>query len=275
MKNTIKKTITFITVLALALTLATPVTAEAATKVKLNKTKVTLNVKKTCQLKVTGTKKKVTWKSNKPKVAKVNSKGKVTAVAKGTATITAKISGKKYTCKVTVKQPVTSVTLNKKTATLTKKGATVTLKATAKPSNANNRKITWKSSNTKVATVSGNGKVTAVANGTATITATAADGSGKKANCKITVKIAGTTPPAVTEKPTECQHDWKEHVVTTGTAIICNGCGQEFSNNEEFTEHSWNMSMNGDYNHNGCGITPITTVDYEYCTKCGAKRNVQ
>ena len=119
----------------------------------MNKTEIALNVKKSYNLKVAGTTKKVIWSTSKKSVATVNSKGKITAKKKGTATITAKVSGKKYSCKVTVRQPVTSVTLNKKTATLTKKGATVTLKATAKPTNANQRKVTWKSNNTKVAKV--------------------------------------------------------------------------------------------------------------------------
>lgn len=79
------------------------ITVEAASKVKLNKTKATVYVGKSTQLKVTGTKKKVTWKSSNKKIATVTSKGKVTAKKKGTATITATVSGKKYTCKVTVK----------------------------------------------------------------------------------------------------------------------------------------------------------------------------
>lgn len=170
------------------------VTAEAASAIRLNKTKVTLNVKKTTQLKVSGTTKKVTWSSSDNKVATVTSKGKVTAKKKGTATITARVGGKKYTCKVTVKQPVTSVTLNKKSCTLKKKGATVTLKATVKPTTANNRTVKWTTSNKKVATVNSKGKVTAVGNGTATITATAADGSNKNAACKITVNIPVVTP---------------------------------------------------------------------------------
>lgn len=184
----IKKSITTLIIVAMAFTLAMPVTAQAKAKPTLNKTKLTINVKKSYQLKVKGTSKKAKWTTSNKKVVAVNSKGKITAKKRGTAKITAKVSGKRYTCKVTVKQPVTSITLNKKTATLTKKGATVSLKATAKPTNANNRKVTWKSSNTKVAKVSSKGVVTAVANGTATIAATAADGSKKKATCKVTVK---------------------------------------------------------------------------------------
>jgi len=59
---------------------------------------------------------------------------------------------------------------------------------TAKPSDATNKAVTWKSSNTKIATVDKNGKVKAVKKGTVTITATAKDGSGKKVTCKVTVK---------------------------------------------------------------------------------------
>ena len=87
----------------------------------------------------------------------------------------------------TAAKKVTSIKLNKTTATLAK-GKTVTLKATVKPADASNTKVTWTSSNTKVATVDKNGKVKAVGKGTATITCKAADGSGKKATCKITVK---------------------------------------------------------------------------------------
>lgn len=80
-----------------------PVTVEAATKVKISKTKITLNKGQVVTLKLTGTKEKVTWRSSDKKVAIVNSKGKVTAKANGTATITATVSGKRYTCRVTVK----------------------------------------------------------------------------------------------------------------------------------------------------------------------------
>lgn len=80
---------------------------------------------------------------------------------------------------------VTKITLNKKTAGLVK-GKTVTLKATVTPDNASNKAVTWKSSNTKVATVDNNGKVKALKLGKATITATAADGSGVSASCQVT-----------------------------------------------------------------------------------------
>lgn len=111
MKTTIKKIITFVTVITLALTLATPVTAEAAAKKtpKINKTKATLTItkKKTkpaVQLKVKNAGgKKVKWTSSNKKVATVNKNGKVVAKKKGTTVVRAKVGKKTLTCKVTVK----------------------------------------------------------------------------------------------------------------------------------------------------------------------------
>ncbi len=167
------------------------------TGITLNRISASIEKGKTLQLKATvtpdnATNKAVTWTSSNTKIATVSSTGKVTAKAAGTVTITCTAkdgSGKKATCKVTVTNPVvkaTKVTLNKTKATLSPK-ETLTLKATVTPTNATNKGVTWKSSNTKIATVSSTGKVTAKAAGTVTITCTAKDGSGKKATCKITV----------------------------------------------------------------------------------------
>ena len=81
---------------------------------------------------------------------------------------------------------VTSVLLNK-TSTELVVGGTETLTATVNPSNATNKNVTWSSSNTSVATVDSDGKVTAVAPGSATITVKTADGN-KTATCSVTVK---------------------------------------------------------------------------------------
>ena len=70
-----------------------------------------------------------------------------------------------------------------------KKGETLTLKAVVAPEKATNKGIKWSSSNTKIAAVDKNGKVKALQNGTATIKATAKDGSGVSASCKITSSI--------------------------------------------------------------------------------------
>lgn len=86
-----------------------PLVVEAATKVKINKTKATLFTGQTLQLKLTGTKSKIVWSTSNSKIAVVTKNGKVSARAKGTATITAKVNNKKYICKVTVKQKKSTV----------------------------------------------------------------------------------------------------------------------------------------------------------------------
>ncbi len=85
---------------------------------------------------------------------------------------------------------VSSITLSQTSLTMTSKGQTASLTATVSPDNAANKNITWSSSNSSVATVNANGTVTAVTNGTADITATAADGSGVSAKCSVTVRVA-------------------------------------------------------------------------------------
>ena len=112
---------------ALAVT-AVPIHSLAKAKVKLNKTKLSMNVGKTATLKLKNNKKKVKWSSSNKKVARVSAKGKVKGLKKGKATITAKVGKKKYKCKVTVKA--------RKEAKATKKPVPVprpTAKATEKP----------------------------------------------------------------------------------------------------------------------------------------------
>ena len=160
-----------------------------ATSVKLSKTALTLDNGRTATLTATvnptnATNKTVTWTSSNTSIATV-SKGKVTAKAKGIATITAKTSnGKKATCKVTVKQPVTSIKLDTQKVSWPQK-ETFQLKATVNPSNANDKTVTWISSNTKIATVSYKGIVACKSKGTTTITAKSSN--GKTATCKLTV----------------------------------------------------------------------------------------
>ena len=160
------------------------------------KTKVSVSGKKVS--------KAVTYKTSNKKVATVNAKGKITAKKKGTATITIySKADKKKTCKikVTVGTPVTKVKLNKTKANLNV-GKSLTLKTTLSPKKPSNKGIIWKSSNTKVATVTSKGVVKAKKAGTVKITATAKDGSGKKATCKITVKKAASIIPIPTpEEP--------------------------------------------------------------------------
>ncbi|RHT01808.1 hypothetical protein DW904_06045 [Ruminococcus sp. AM42-11] len=84
---------------------------------------------------------------------------------------------------------VSGIILNQTSLTMTSKGQTASLTATVNPGNAANKSITWSSSDSSIATVNANGTVTAIANGTADITATAADGSGVSAKCSVTVRV--------------------------------------------------------------------------------------
>lgn len=204
-----KKKLIFFTLFLAVTMLIVPVSSEAAKRVKLNKKSVSLYEGKSIKLKVSGTKAKVKWSSNKKSVATVTSKGKVTARKKGIAKITAKVSGKKYTCKVTVKKKrasnknsntsqsnnngntpsvirVTGISLNYKSANL-RIGDTCLLSAVITPSNAANTSVAWSSSNPAVASVSSTGIVTALSTGNTTITATTADGS-HTASCIVNVQ---------------------------------------------------------------------------------------
>ena len=141
--------------------------------------------------------KKVTFKTSNKKIVTVNTKGKITAKKKGTAkiyVISKADKKKKCTITVTVGTPVTKVKLNKTKANLNV-GKSLTLKTTLSPKKPSNKGIIWKSSNTKVATVTSKGVVKAKKDGTVKITATAKDGSGKKATCKVTVKKAAVVKP--------------------------------------------------------------------------------
>ena len=134
------------------------------------------------------TNKKVIWTSTDGSIASVDN-GRVTALKPGNTTIKAKSDdgGKTATCQVTVKAKVynvESVSLDKTNITLTE-GDSETLTATVYPDNSTNKNVSWKSSNTSVATVN-NGVVTALKAGTATITVTTEDGR-KTASCQVIV----------------------------------------------------------------------------------------
>ena len=158
------------------------VKADTKVTVTLNKKTATVYKGKTTTLKatVTGTAAaKVTFTSSNPKVAAVNkTTGKVTAKAKGTAVITAKCGDVKVTCKVTVKNP--TLTLNKTSASV-KVGKTTKITAKAAPSG----KVTYKSGNKKIATVSSKGTIKGIKKGTAKITVTC---NGVTKTVKVTVK---------------------------------------------------------------------------------------
>lgn len=126
------------------------------------------------------------FKSSNTDVVTVDDNGTVKAVGVGTATVKMVIGNYSASCKITVTQGVTRVTLNKSSVTIYVPD-TYQLTATVKPEDASNPTVIWTSSDESVATVDENGLVTAVGNGTATITATSADGTEKSASCTVTV----------------------------------------------------------------------------------------
>lgn len=161
--------------------------------IKLNYTKKTVVKGKKFTLKATftpsnATNKNIKWSSSNSKVASVSSKGVVSGLRGGTAVITAVSEDGGYvaTCVVTVKQPVTSITLNRSSYNLGI-GKKVTLKATVKSNYSTKQTLKWTSSNVKIATVNSKGVVTGKKLGTVTIKCSATDGSGEYATCKIRV----------------------------------------------------------------------------------------
>ncbi len=167
------------------------------TSVKLNATKVTVHPGYTYALKATikpsnATYKTLTWQSENPLIAQVED-GVITArpgaLGQSTRIIATAHNGKRAVCTVTVDNVyVNKIKLNKTKATIAL-NRSLQLTATVQPLTAGDRTVTWTSSKPSVATVNEDGLVNMVGEGSAVITATANDGSGKKASCKVTSKV--------------------------------------------------------------------------------------
>lgn len=166
------------------------------TGLSLSATSLALKTGETQQLSVTVTPDGgicggLTWTSSNPEVASVDQTGLVTALKGGTSTISVTTeSGETLSaqCSVDVTQLVTSITLSATTLTLGIDDYTK-LTATVLPSDASDLSISWSSSNDAVAEVNTKGVVTVNGYGHCTITATANDGSGVKAECVIEVPL--------------------------------------------------------------------------------------
>ncbi len=188
-----------------------------ATEVRLNKTELKLaNGRKTkLVLSVTPSDftDEVSWKSSDEKVVQVADTGEITAWSLGTATIKVTVGDVSASCKVTVTQPVTSISLNI-TSLVLEAGDTQKLTATVSPSSAENKEITWSTSNEEIVTVDEQGLVTGHRKGSATVTATAQDGSGVSKRCEVEVKNSGYICSSVEELesphnyPNNCSDFW-------------------------------------------------------------------
>ena len=159
--------------LFLVLMMASTLSVSAAS-IKLNKTSVSIGVKQSTTLKVIGTNKKVKWSTSSKSIATVSSTGKVEGKKVGTAIISAKVGKKTLKCKVTVKPG-----LNSKTIIVAKSDYAMLRLYGAKVKK-------FKSSNTKIATVSKTGKIVGKKKGKATITVT--DTKNRKYTCKVSVE---------------------------------------------------------------------------------------
>lgn len=172
--------------------------------VTLDPASISLEIEGTAILKATitpedATDKTITWSSTKPEIASVDNNGKVTAIAGGNTTITAKAGEKEATCKVTVTVPVESIVLDRTEITL-EEGQTTTLVATVNPKSATDKSVTWSTTNASAALIDTKGLVTAVAEGTAIITAQA---GSKEARCLVTVNKKTIPIETITLNKTE------------------------------------------------------------------------
>ena len=183
----------------------------SATSASLDQTALTLNKGASGQLMLTVTPEdftdEVVWKSSDTAVVTVSDTGLVKAVGVGTATIKVSVGKASASCKVTVLQPVTSISLNRSSLTM-EATDTFQLQASVYPSNAADQRVQWTSSDPAVASVDENGLVTALKEGTSTVTAAALDGSGVTRTCQVTVSNTAyiCTQPEQMESP----HDYPD-----------------------------------------------------------------
>ena len=162
----------------------------AITSVSISQPTAEMLIGETIQLSATilpndATDKTVVWASSKQSVATISSTGLVTAIAEGSSTITATAGGKFGSCTVTVSKRIVevgSIELNKSSLALTE-GDSEILAAVVKPNDATDKTVAWYSSDASIAAID-NGKVTAIKEGSATITARAGE---KSATCAVTV----------------------------------------------------------------------------------------
>lgn len=212
--------------------------------------------------------KDVIWSSNNEDVAVVDQKGLVQAKAYGKVKITAtsKDGGLEAVCNVTVEPvAVTEVSLNAKAVTL-KVGETYQLKETVLPENATDKTVTWTSSNTKAATVSG-GAVTAVGTGSAVIIVKTNSGA-KTASCTVTVQ--GSLSSEGPSVPPTGEPSGSPVVPPTGSPIVSASAKPTGTPSEPVSTTKVTMSMGyagsdwGDSTFGKTGDSVIVSGDKTY-----------
>ena len=195
-----KKALRILLPVLMLLSLFSAAPAARAATIKISDKKVTLLVGQTKTLKITGTKKTVSWKVGNEKIAKISKKGQIRAKRVGRTTITAKVAGKKLTCKLTVdKNPKLSA--NPSVSSI-RAGNTLKLSVigcTSKP------KVKWSSSNEKIASINSKGEVKAKRPGKVTLTAKVLRKTLKRT---LTVTEASRDAWEITDTCLYYEQDW-------------------------------------------------------------------
>lgn len=195
----------------------------SVTGIKLYKTNTTINVGASEKIIATVTpsnagNKEITWSSSNTSIVTVSADGTVHGVKEGTATVTARTKSGGKTATITVKVIIPKVQVNgislNKTATTLNIGSTEKLIATITPSNASNKGITWSSSNASVVTVTSDGTIKGIKEGTATVTAMTNDG-GKTASTTVTVAPVAVTSVSLNKTSTSIKVGATEKVTAT------------------------------------------------------------
>ncbi len=161
--------------------------------------------------------KTIIWSSSNPNVANVNNYGSVTALSCGTTII--KASSKENAnifaiCEITVHQPLQSISIKPTTITLNAGETYENLQLTFYPANADNKAVTWQSSDESIATVDNNGTVKAISGGEAKITVTSVENPEIKDVCTVTV-IQPVTDIALNKSALELTEDESEQLIAT------------------------------------------------------------
>ncbi|MCI9418259.1 MAG: hypothetical protein HFI82_12810 [Eubacterium sp.] len=281
MKNTLvkglKKALLAVAVVT-AITAVSPKSADAATKVKMDRTKVTCTAKETFSLKVKGAgSKKVKWSTTKKSVATVSKKGFVVTKKAGKATIKAKVGSKTVKCNVTVKKPAKQPWLTAKTKTLRVGESFLLIEGWF-----TDYESTF-SFNDRIATVDAAGRV--VANGVGTVKIMVnrgQDASGNYRDYFCTINVVPGTAKA-------CKHNWMDARSKSGELIEityrdeayeeCRTCGLKFFGSEECTEHQEATGHGGSITAGGGSLDNVVKfnvlcetyigVAQQYCRTCG------
>lgn len=204
-----------------------------------------------------------TWSSSAPDIAMVDETGMVTGVGLGESiiTVTALDGRKTAKCNVTVTDKiinVTGVALSETDETLVA-GETLQLEAIVQPSTATDKSVSWSSTDNKIASVDGNGIVTAISEGKTTIKATTNDGD-KTASCKITVRGKGVdiSKPEISDITSISAYVTGE-IETFGVKVKECGICYSTSQSPTIENQKVSVSISDEIAHTLTGLEPNTT----------------